>query len=85
MYIGAESGAAIGSLFFPGIGTVAGAVVGGVAGGISGSIAAEKVVEAVGDEAEWGIEWYYCKRCGRRFKCLKYKKESTEYCPDCRK
>ena len=52
-YAGATGGAAVGSLIFPGPGTVVGGIVGGVAGGVGASIGADYVADLIApDDAD---------------------------------
>lgn len=84
-YGGAASGAAIGSAIFPGIGTIVGGIAGGIAGGIGGSVGAGKVVELIGDELEYNVEFGEkpCQKCGKKYKYKKYVRKDNGHCDEC--
>jgi len=59
MKVGAAGGAAVGSIFFPGPGTVIGGIVGGIGGGAVGLWTAKKVGDSdiIEDSIDSGLNW----------------------------
>ncbi|CAG0896063.1 unnamed protein product [Darwinula stevensoni] len=55
----------------------------GVIASVIGRSVAEKVVEAIGDECDYGIEEVMCKNCEEKFKCRTYKGQNRAHCPTC--
>ena len=78
-----NSGAAVGSAIFPGIGTLVGAIVGGVAAGISGSLATEAIVDEIADAKQYDLEIRTCEKCENKFKCRIYMDKECYICPNC--
>jgi outer membrane lipoprotein SlyB len=82
--LGALGGAALGTAFFPVIGTIVGGICGAIGGAIGGSVGATAVAESIGDACEYNMVTKKCKACGKTFKIRQYRGEKdTQLCPKC--
>jgi outer membrane lipoprotein SlyB len=78
------SGAALGTVIFPGIGTFIGGLCGAIGGAIGGSLGASAITEKIGDACEYNMIKKKCKKCGEMFEIRQYRGEKVvEICPKC--
>lgn len=78
------AGGAIGTMAFPGIGTLIGQLIGGTIGGVIGAIGTESALNALFDYFEFDIETLFCKKCDKKFVNRRYEEGSQEFCRNCR-
>lgn len=84
MSIGAVGGAALGTVIFPGIGTIIGGMIGGIGGGIGGAMGVRALASDIGDAHQYDMVEAKCKPCKKKFNIRKYKGEAiTSTCPKC--
>lgn len=81
--LGAKLGGTLGSLIWPGVGTVTCSFIFGIGGAIYGGFGCKELSKNVLDQWKIGIENNSCRLCKKDFSCKKYNGQSVDFCIPC--